>query len=98
MQVKRDMTKLIKLSCKFRSYYSKKTPEMFPDILMLKMERNISEKFAVLTEYSEEQTDFCISRRKISQSRSPSWRNQSHLPFRIKQMKTMPRSHQKSAT
>ena len=38
-------------------------------------------------------------RRKISQSRrSLSWRNQSYLPFLIKQMETLPRNHQQAVT
>ena len=49
-------------------------------------------KFVVLAEYFEQQTNVNRYRRKMSQSRrTPSWRNQSYLPFLVKQMETMPR-------
>ena len=36
---------------------------------------------------------------EMTQSRRiPSWRNQSYLPFLVKQMETMPGSHKQSAT
>ena len=56
-------------------------------------------KFVVLAEYFEQQTNVNRYRRKMSQSRrTPSWRNQSYLPFLVKQMETMSRSHKQSAT
>ena len=52
-----------------------------------------NKRFAVLAEYFEQQTNCSGYRRKISQSRrSPSWKNQTYLPFLIKQMGTMPRA------
>ena len=46
-----------------------------------------NKKFVVLTEYFKQQTNSSGYRRKISQSRrSTLWRNQSYLPFLIKQM------------
>ena len=56
--------------------------------------RHKNKKFVVLAEYFEQQTNCSRYRRKMSQSRrSPSSRNQSYLPFFIKQMETMSRSH-----
>ena len=56
-------------------------------------------KFVVLAEYFEQQTNVNRYRRKMSQSRrSPSSRNQSYLPFFIKQIETMSWSHKQSAT
>ena len=53
-----------------------------------------NKKFVVLTEYFEQQKNCSRYRRKMSQSRRRQlWRNQSYLPFLIKQMETMPRSH-----
>ena len=70
---------------------------MFQDKGVYEIEEK--EKFVVLTEHFEEQTDCSRYRRKINQSRkSPSPRNQSYLLFHIKQMETMPRSHKQSAT
>ena len=55
-------------------------------------------KIVVLAEYFEQQTNCSRYRRKMSKSRrSPSSRNQSYLPFVMKQMETMSRSHKQSA-
>ena len=61
-----------------------------------KKSRNIfkNKKYVVLAECFDQQANCSRYRREISQSRrSPSWRNQSYLPFLSKQMETMPRSH-----
>ena len=56
-------------------------------------------KCVALAEYFEQQTNCRRDRRKMSQSRrSHSSRNQSNLPFLIKQMETMSGSHKQSAT
>ena len=50
------------------------------------MKKQINKKFVVLAEYFEEQTNCSRYRTEMSQSRrSPLWRDQSHLPFLIKQ-------------
>ena len=57
------------------------------------------DKFVVLVEYLEKQTDCSRYRKNIIQSRrNPSWRNQSYLSFLIKQIETMSRSYQLSAS
>ena len=74
---------------------------------MLQNERDVGNEetdfriknFVVLGEYFKQKTNCSRYRRKMSQSRrSLSWRNQSYLPFLIKQIETMPRSHKQLAT
>ena len=55
------------------------------------------EKFVVLAEYLEQQTDYCRYKKVRKSRRGPLWRrNQPYFPFLIQQMETMPRSYQQS--
>ena len=58
-------------------------------------------KPVVWVKYLEQQTDYTwedIEEKLPNQGENPSWRNQACLPFLSKQMETMPRSYQQSAT
>ena len=85
---------------KIRFYYSNKNCEMFTTSWCQKSRNRFkNKKFVALAEYFEQQANCGRYRRKMNQSRrSPSWRNQSYLPFLSKQMETMSQSHKQSAT
>ena len=82
------------------TYYSNKNSEMLQDERDVgNEETDFRKKNVVLAENFEQETNCSRYRTKMSQSRrSPLLRNQSYLPFLIKQMKTMSRSHIQSTT